>query len=310
MVNLNILHMKYALEVARLGSLNKAAETLLIAQPNISRSIKELEASLSITIFNRSAKGMVLTPEGEEFVGYAREILRQIDEVELLYKKGARRRQRFSVCVIRACYVAEAMTRFCEIASNEAVDVLCKESSISSAAEQLTDNSCTLALVRYPTELDSYYKEFFEQKELTYELVAEPSYVLLMSKEHRLAKAEKICEADLCECCEVTRSDPYIARSIIDKDTRQESITDVTSRIITFDRASEYDILSRNRDAFMWVSPVSQIVLDQYGLVMKKCESDGKNYKDMLLYRKGDKLTRLDNAFITALCEAKRDCMQ
>ena len=52
---MNILHMKYAVEVARLGSLNKAAETLMIAQPNISRSIKELEADLGITIFQRCA---------------------------------------------------------------------------------------------------------------------------------------------------------------------------------------------------------------------------------------------------------------
>ena len=52
---MNVLHMKYAVEVARLGSLNKAAETLHIAQPNLSRSIKELEADLGITIFSRSA---------------------------------------------------------------------------------------------------------------------------------------------------------------------------------------------------------------------------------------------------------------
>ena len=66
---MNILHMKYAVEVARHGSLNKAADALFIAQPNISRSIKELEANLGITIFDRSAKGMILTPEGEEFIG-------------------------------------------------------------------------------------------------------------------------------------------------------------------------------------------------------------------------------------------------
>ena len=74
---MNILHMKYAYEVARAGSPAKAAETLLIAQPNISRSIKEPEADIGITIFNRSAKGMALTPEGEEFIGYAEGILRQ-----------------------------------------------------------------------------------------------------------------------------------------------------------------------------------------------------------------------------------------
>lgn len=63
--NMNILHMKYAVEVANVGSINKASETLLVAQPSLSRSIKELEADLCITIFDRSAKGMVLTEERE-----------------------------------------------------------------------------------------------------------------------------------------------------------------------------------------------------------------------------------------------------
>ena len=78
---MNILHMKYAVEVARVGSLNKASETLLIAQPNLSRSIKELEADLGITIFDRTAKGMFLTPDGETFIGYAKDILKQAKTV-------------------------------------------------------------------------------------------------------------------------------------------------------------------------------------------------------------------------------------
>ena len=72
---MNILHIKYAVEVAKLGSVSKATETLFTAQPNISRSIRELENDLGIEIFSRSAKGMVLTPEGEEFIGYAKGIL-------------------------------------------------------------------------------------------------------------------------------------------------------------------------------------------------------------------------------------------
>ena len=79
---MNILHMKYAIEIAKAGSINKASEVLLIAQPNLSRSIKELESNLGITIFDRSIKGMCLTPEGEEFIGYAQKILSQIDDLE------------------------------------------------------------------------------------------------------------------------------------------------------------------------------------------------------------------------------------
>ena len=81
---MNILHLKYAYEVARAGSLAKASEKLLIAVPNISRSIKELETDLGITIFERTTKGMELTPEGEEFLNFARAILDRIDSVEKL----------------------------------------------------------------------------------------------------------------------------------------------------------------------------------------------------------------------------------
>ena len=59
---MNILHMKYAVEVAKAGSLSKASEVLLIAAPNISRSIKELESDLGITIFDRSARVWDLLP--------------------------------------------------------------------------------------------------------------------------------------------------------------------------------------------------------------------------------------------------------
>ena len=79
---MNILHMKYAVEVARIGSINKAAEQLYIAQPNLSRCIKELEADLGIVIFDRTFKGMKLTPDGEEFIHYAQKVLSQIDDIE------------------------------------------------------------------------------------------------------------------------------------------------------------------------------------------------------------------------------------
>ena len=65
---MNLLHMKYAVEIARTNSLNKAAETLYVGQSALSRAIKELETSLGVTLFERSSKGMTLTHDGENFV--------------------------------------------------------------------------------------------------------------------------------------------------------------------------------------------------------------------------------------------------
>ena len=65
---MNILHLKYAVEIAKTGSLNKAAENLYMGQPNLSRAIRELEGSLGITIFERTPRGMRTTPDGEEIL--------------------------------------------------------------------------------------------------------------------------------------------------------------------------------------------------------------------------------------------------
>ena len=72
---MNLLHMKYAVVVAETNSINKAAEKLFVGQPNLSRAIKELESNLGITLFERKAKGMFLTPDGEVFIRYAKNVL-------------------------------------------------------------------------------------------------------------------------------------------------------------------------------------------------------------------------------------------
>ena len=84
---MNISHMKYVISIAENGSINKAAEELHVAQPNLSRIVRELESELDIRFFRRSSKGMMLTPDGELFVSQSRKILEQIDELERQYKE-------------------------------------------------------------------------------------------------------------------------------------------------------------------------------------------------------------------------------
>ena len=84
---LNIYHLRYALEIEKTGSIKNAAENLFMAQPNLSRSIKELENSLGIVIFERTSKGVIPTADGEKFLIRARNILKQVDEVQDLFSK-------------------------------------------------------------------------------------------------------------------------------------------------------------------------------------------------------------------------------
>ncbi len=94
---MNLLHLKYVISIAENGSINKAAEELHVAQPNLSRVVREMEGELGIRFFHRSSRGMLLTPDGELFVNQARRILEQVDEMESLYKErkaGTRLREK------------------------------------------------------------------------------------------------------------------------------------------------------------------------------------------------------------------------
>ena len=67
--------LNHVVAAARTGSFSEAAKQLFLSQPSLTVSIRELERELGITIFRRTNKGATLTPEGEEFLGYARQVL-------------------------------------------------------------------------------------------------------------------------------------------------------------------------------------------------------------------------------------------
>ena len=77
---MNLLHLKYVVCIAENGSINKAAEELHVAQPNLSRVVREMENELGIQFFRRSSRGMMLTPDGELFVSQAHKILEQVEK--------------------------------------------------------------------------------------------------------------------------------------------------------------------------------------------------------------------------------------
>lgn len=303
---MNILHMKYAVEVARLGSLNKAAEALIIAQPNISRSIKELEADLGITIFNRSAKGMVLTPEGEEFINYARSILKQIDEVEMLYKQGSPKKHKFSISVPRASYISAAFSEFTKNISIEPTEIFYKETNSQGTINDVINNDYKLGIIRYAANYDGFFKSMLEEKGLAYEMIADFSYTLIMNRDNPLSKKNEIRLDDLLPFIEIAHADPYVPTLPLSKVIKDELPYNVDRRIFVFERASQFDLLSENPETFMWISPAPQMVLDRYGLVQRNCAENKTKYKDVLIYREGYKLSKLDKLFITELCESRR----
>lgn len=303
---MNILHMKYAVEVAKAGSLSKASENLLIAQPNLSRSIKELEADLGIVIFDRTAKGMFVTPEGDEFINMAKGILSQIEQIEHYYKEGTVKKQKFSVSVPRACYISEAFAEFSLCLNDDPAEIFYQETNSQGTIKNVLENSYDLGIIRYAENYDVYFKSLLEEKGLVYELLTEFSYRLIMNSQSSLLQKERICFSDLASHIEISHADPYVPSLPLSKVMKEELPNSTERKIFIFERASQFDLLSKNPETFMWVSLIPDSILERYGLVIKSCDENRKIYRDVLIYRKDHKLSSLDKQFITELIDAKR----
>ena len=131
---MNLLHMKYALVVAEKHSINKAAQQLIVGAPALSRAVKELENSLGVILFERSVKGMTLTPDGELFVMYAKKALKQINDIENIFRNGPTGKQHFSISVPRSSYISSAFAEFSKKLDPAAnIEVFYKETNASCA---------------------------------------------------------------------------------------------------------------------------------------------------------------------------------
>lgn len=304
---MNLLYLKYAVEIASCGSLNKAAEKLYVGQPNLSRALKELEASLGVSIFERSAKGMIITPDGEIFLKYAQNILSQVDAVEHIFKDSTTKKKRFTVSGPRSSYISEAFTGFSKrLAEEERFEAFYKETNSMKTLRNVLQDDFKLGIVRYAEAFDHYYKDAFDEKELCYELITEFRYVLIMGKDSPLAKKDSLTYADLADYIEIAHADPYVP-SLPLSEVKKEEIPEVKRRIYVYERASQFSLLSENINTFMWVSPVPKKILEQYGLVQRICNENRKIYKDVIIYQNNYKLTELDKAFISELCRVKRE---
>lgn len=305
---MNLLHMKYAVEIAETNSINKAAEVLYVGQSALSRAIKDLEASLGVTLFERSAKGMFLTADGEVFVRCAKTVLKQVDDIEEMFGRGAEKTKRFSISVPRASYVADAFAKFSQqLGRDSEAEIFYKETNSMRAIKNIFEEDYKLGIVRYAENYDKYYKAMMDEKGLLYELITEFRYVLLMSEKSPLADKENITYGDLHDMIEIAHADPYVPSLPLSEVKKEELSNNSARRIFVFERASQFELLCQNPETFMWVSPIPNPLLKRYGLIQRNCEENKRVYKDVLIHRKDYVLSALDNIFIKELVKSKRE---
>ncbi len=304
---MNTLHLKYAVEIEKTGSISKAAENLYMGQPALSRTIKELENSLGITIFQRTSAGVIPTQKGSLFLQYAKNILSQLSEMESLYKSDVKTMQRLSISVPRSTYIAKAFKDFVkELDHEQIMNLRYKETNSMRTMNKLSVGEYNLGIIRYKDIYEEYFLKSFSEKKFEHRRLWEFDRVAIMSKNHPLANKVNVTYEELRNYTELLHGDnmiPYLAVENTNILSTQENLK---KKIYIFERGSQFELLSEINDTYMMTAPIPQGVLDKYSLVEKKCV-DASHYKDVLIYRNSYAPTRTDRLLLDKIKLVIRD---
>ena len=296
---MNTLHFKYAVEIEKTGSISKAAENLFMGQPALSRTIKELENSLGITIFKRTSTGVVPTKKGAEFLVYAKNILSQLSEMETLYKEDNNEAQRLSISAPRSSYISKAFSRFLrQIDKSAEIDIKYKETNSTRTMNKLSIGEYNLGIVRYETIYEDYFLKSFADKKFVYEPLWEFECVAVMNKNHPLAEKDVIHPSDLGPYLELVHGDNIIPYLTGENTQINSTNDDFSQKIYIFERGSQFDLLLNIPESYMMVAPLPNDVLERNSLIQKKVSASAQGYKDVLVYRSSYVLTELDKQLV------------
>ena len=119
--------LRYLIAISEHGSINAAAQSLYISQSNLSTAMKDLERELGIVIFTRSNRGVTLTNDGAELLGYARQVIEQADMLEVRYERGRTEHMRLAVSTQHYYFSLAAFINVAEQCASDKYDFTLRE---------------------------------------------------------------------------------------------------------------------------------------------------------------------------------------
>lgn len=186
---MTLQQLKYAITVAETGTITEAANRLYISQPSLTNAIHELEKEMNIVIFNRTNKGISLSKEGEDFLGYARQVLEQAAILEDKYKGDNGGKKKFCVSTQHYSFAVNAFVDLIKKFGQDEYDFSLRETQTYEIIEDVA---------RMRSEIGILFLNDFNEKVIT-KILKSYDLELLENKEeviNRIHEAEKYIPLD------------------------------------------------------------------------------------------------------------------
>jgi DNA-binding transcriptional LysR family regulator len=187
----------YALTVAETGSMNKAAEKLFISQPSLTSAIKELEKFAGVQLFHRTAKGMEKTPDGEEFLTYARPIYQQYELLNQKYGGKTLIKRKFGVSTQHYSFSVKAFIETVKSIDTKEYEFAIRETRTLDVITDVSVGRSEIGILYLSDFNRKFITKTLTDNELVFHALKKCGVFVYIAKSHPLAKQKSITFPEL-----------------------------------------------------------------------------------------------------------------
>lgn len=238
---MTLKQLRYITAVADIGNITEAAKQLYIAQPSLTSAIQELEKEYGITIFIRNKKGIEITPEGEEFLGYARQVLEQTDLIDERYTGSNRGKLRFCVSSQHYSFVVEAFVELLKKYGGDKYEFHMREKQTYDIIEDVSHLRSEIGVLYMNRFNETVIKKTLRDNGLIFEPLFRAKPHVFVGKDSPLAKKKSLSLEDLKPYPRLSyeqgsHNSFYFSEEIL-------STVDADKELLVHDRATLFNLL-------------------------------------------------------------------
>ena len=196
---MTLQQLRYVTMVAETGTITEAANRLYISQPSLTNAIHELEKEMNIVIFNRTNKGISLSREGEDFLGYARQILEQAAILDDKYKGNGGGKKQYCVSTQHYSFAVNAFVDLIKEYGQDEYDFSLRETQTYEIIEDVARLRSEIGILFLNDFNEAVINKILKSYDLEFHqlYVAKPH--VFISRKHPLAGKDRIINEELEE---------------------------------------------------------------------------------------------------------------
>lgn len=194
---MTLQQLKYAITVAQTGTITEATEKLYISQPSLTNAIHELEKEMNIEIFTRTNKGIIVSKDGEDFLGYARQVLEQAAVLEDKYKGGGGGKKKFCISTQHYSFAVNAFVDLIKKYGQDEYDFSIRETQTYEIIEDVAKMNSELGIIFMDDFNDVVLNKILKSNDLEFHQLYSAKPHVFISRRHPLAGRQIITNEQL-----------------------------------------------------------------------------------------------------------------